>query len=34
MATRMTINGIDTDSLVSGIKEFYENFDPDYEAYL
>ena len=28
------MKGNDTDSLVSGIEEFYENFDPDYEAYL
>lgn len=28
------MKGNDTESLVSGIEEFYENFDPDYEAYL
>lgn len=28
------MHGGDIDNLIAGIKEYYEGFDPDYEAYL
>ncbi|MBC5614608.1 hypothetical protein [Bacteroides hominis] len=30
----VTMKNDDTDTLLSEIKEYYEDFDPDYEAYL